>query len=188
MSNNKQIVAAVGYARSGKDEFAKIAVEEFGFTRFAFADKLRECLYALNPWVLDNEGSSPRALCEVIDKFGWDNYKGSPWSGNIRELLQRFGTEVGRDLLAQDIWLKELDKVDADRIVITDTRFPNELDYVKDRGARIVRINREGYGPINDHISEVAIDDYLPDEIIHNHGTLEQYQTYVRNLLERVVE
>ena len=40
-----EIVGLSGYARSGKDEAAKVLVEEFGFTRVAFADKLREVLY-----------------------------------------------------------------------------------------------------------------------------------------------
>ena len=46
-----EIIGLSGFARSGKDEAAKVLVEEFGFKRVGFADKLREVLYALNPLV-----------------------------------------------------------------------------------------------------------------------------------------
>jgi hypothetical protein len=45
-----ELVAFSGYARSGKDTAAD-ALLPLGFQRVAFADKLRECLYALNPTV-----------------------------------------------------------------------------------------------------------------------------------------
>ena len=34
-----EIIGLSGYARSGKDEAAKVLVEELGFPRVAFADK-----------------------------------------------------------------------------------------------------------------------------------------------------
>jgi dephospho-CoA kinase len=46
-----QLIGLSGYARSGKDEAAKVLIEEFGFKRIAFADKLRDFLYALDPIV-----------------------------------------------------------------------------------------------------------------------------------------
>jgi dephospho-CoA kinase len=45
------IIGLSGYSRSGKDEVAKILVEDYGFTRIAFADKIRELLYEMNPIV-----------------------------------------------------------------------------------------------------------------------------------------
>ena len=45
------IIGLSGYAQSGKDTVAKVLIEEYGFTRIAFADKIREFLYDLNPQV-----------------------------------------------------------------------------------------------------------------------------------------
>ena len=179
---HKTIIAALGYARTGKDEFAKVAVEEFGFTRFAFADKLRECLYALNP-VVDTDGISPIRVQDVIDQYTWDNYKRSKFGGEIRVLLQRFGTEVGRDLIADDIWLRELDKVNASRIIVTDARFLNELEKVEHMGGYTVRIHRAGVGPVNDHPSETTIDQWDAHTEIYNDSSLESYHDRVRNVL-----
>ena len=179
---HKTIIAALGYARTGKDEFARVAVEEFGFTRFAFADKLRECLYALNP-VVDTDGITPIRVQDVIDQYTWDNYKRSKFGGEIRVLLQRFGTEVGRDLIADDIWLRELDKVDSSRIIVTDARFINELEKVENMDGYTVRIHRTGVGPVNDHPSETTIDQWNPHEVIYNDGSLESYHDKVRHVL-----
>ncbi len=43
------IIGLTGYAQSGKDTVANILVERYGFTRVAFADKIREFLYETNP-------------------------------------------------------------------------------------------------------------------------------------------
>jgi len=180
--NHKTIIAPLGYARTGKDEFARVAVEEFGFTRFAFADKLRECLYALNP-IVDTDGITPIRVQDVIDQYTWDNYKRSQFGPEIRVLLQRFGTEVGRDLIQDDIWLRELDKVEASRVVVTDARFINELEKVDYMGGYTVRVHRKGVGPVNDHPSETTIDQWDAHETIHNDSTLEVYHDRVRNIL-----
>jgi hypothetical protein len=93
-----EILGLSGYARCGKDSAAAVLVEEFGFTRVAFADKLREVLYALNPIVSytgwrDAKGlpfaPSPDTYVtvqNVIDHFGWDHYKETQYSDEIRRL------------------------------------------------------------------------------------------------------
>ena len=193
-ASGKKIVGLVGYARTGKDTVADILVKEYGYTRFAFVDKLRECLYALNPIVvndapmtnpidwLDDEFKAERRVQTVIDSFGWDGYKESPWGPEIRRLLQRFGTEVGRELIADDIWLRELDKVDADKIVVTDARFVNEIEYIHALGGVTVRIERPGVGPANDHASEHDWKKTTQRFYINNDGTLDSLAYSVGNL------
>ena len=41
------IIGLSGYAQSGKDTVANILVQHYGYKRVAFADKIRECLFAL---------------------------------------------------------------------------------------------------------------------------------------------
>ena len=43
----------------------------------------------------------------------------------------------------------------------------------RSRGGRVWRVSRPGVGPINDHISEVGLDDYPFDAVIDNDGTLD---------------
>src|SRR5690349_16198817 len=145
-----RIVGLSGFARAGKDETAKVLVEEFGFTQVAFADKLREMLYALNPivalveWENEDETvqvpwtySQPyQTVQTVIDEYGWNGYKETVYGDEIRRLLQRLGTEAGRQTLWDSIWIDAaLTGYDEDaRVVVSDARFFNEFDAVRERG------------------------------------------------------
>ena len=185
-----EIVGLSGYARSGKDEAAKVLVEEFGFTRVAFADKLREVLYALNPivsfGVYENfhwDYSKNVHVQDVTDECGWDGYKETEHGPEIRRLLQRLGTEAGRQTLWDSIWVDAAltgHPEDA-RLVVTDCRFPNEAQAIKDRGGVVWRISREGVGPANSHPSETSLDDWNFDAWVDNNGTLDEYHEAVRN-------
>lgn len=164
-----------GYAQSGKDTSAKFLIE-LGYKRVAFADTLRDALYALNPVVeLDWEQEDPRfnamgeRVQEVVDKYGWDNAKvGVP---EIRALLQRLGTEVGRNLFGENFWVDQaFRKVDGPT-VFTDCRFPNEAEAIKAAGGEIWRIVRPGTSPVNAHPSETALDGWSFDRYIMNGGT-----------------
>lgn len=175
------IIGLSGYARSGKDESAK-ALAELGYKRVAFADKLRDFLLALNPIVDWKDRKTPVRVRGVIDSYGWDGYKESPWGTEIRELLQRLGTECGRQIISDTVWIDAaLNGVDGD-ICVTDCRFPNEAQAIVDRGGIIVRVNRPGVGPANDHPSETALDDWPWDYVVENNGTIEELHQKVRRV------
>ncbi|UXY92269.1 hypothetical protein [Proteus phage RP7] len=61
-----------------------------------------------------------------------------------RELLQLTGTELGRDRVNTDLWINLVEqKVSSscsDVVIITDVRFPNEIEYVRGSGGEIVQI------------------------------------------------
>lgn len=184
-----QIVGLSGYARSGKDEAAKVLVEEFGFVRISFADKLRDFLYALNPIVEMGVNNEYIRLREVIDHFGWDGYKDTPYVSEIRPLLQRLGTEAGRETLWDTIWIDAaFAGLEADgKYVIADCRFPNEATAVVERGGNVVRVSRNGVGAAlgpdgQAHSSETSLDEWEFDGTLQNNGTLEEFQNKVRGL------
>lgn len=193
-----EIIALSGFARSGKDEAAKVLVEQFGFQQVAFADKLREMLYALNPWVIghyavpveygDSEAIPFRRrwslLQDVIDEFGWDGYKETTYGTEIRRLLQRLGTEAGRQTLWDSIWIDAAltGLPDDTKVVVSDARFFNEFDAVRERGGRVWRIERPGVGPANNHASEMQAVDYKHFErTLYNSGTLDMWKQAVAN-------
>lgn len=185
-----EIIGLSGYARSGKDEVAKIFVKN-GYTRVAFADKLREVLYTLNPIVLARVetpmgtlgyGQGVWHVQEVIERYGWDGYKESPFGPEIRRLLQRLGTEAGRETLWDSIWIDAAFAGYGDdaKIVVTDVRFENEADAIKQRGGSVLRVSRPGVDAFNDHPSETSLDTYDFDGFIQNDGTLEKLEQTVR--------
>ena len=110
---------------------------------------------------------------------------------HTRKLMQRAGTEEGRNVYGHDIWLRymlEWMLVHASRgikrIIIPDVRFHNEFDFIKDLGGTLIRVNaparnkaalqreaERGNGTaeqIGSHISETELDsgrtfDYVID-------------------------
>lgn len=190
-----EIVALSGYARTGKDEAARVLVDEYGFTQVAFADKLREMIYQLNPIVHQNWNvtatgeltASTIYLQEVIEHYGWHGYKETPYGPEIRRLLQRLGTEAGRQTLWDSIWIDAAfaGLPDDAKVVVSDARFFNEFDAVKKRGGTVWRIERDGIGPLNDHASETEATDYPRFDIyINNFGTLEDWRNNIRGVYE----
>lgn len=170
------IIGLSGYARAGKDEAAK-GLTAIGFERVGFADKLRDFLYALNP-IVDIDPSiyggikkrEYMRLNKAIDMYGWDGYKESDYGQEIRGLLQRLGTECGRELISDTIWIDAALNGKTGDIVVADCRFPNEAQAIKDRGGYIVRINRPGINPANAHPSETALDGFVFDAVLDNDG------------------
>lgn len=176
------LIGLSGWARSGKDTAAEYLVEQKGFTRVAFADPLREALYRLNP-LIEVQGFPGARLRQMVDLAGWDELKAA--SEDVRGLLQRMGTEVGREMIRDSIWvdlaMKKADSLDF--VVITDVRYPNEAEAIRDRGGILWRIQRPYLGPANTHPSETALDEYKFDAVVENNGFVEDLHEKIDKLL-----
>jgi hypothetical protein len=149
-----KVIGLSGYARTGKDTVAKILVEEHGYTRVAYADQLRELTLRVDPYVT----TAGTRLSVVIGQYGWERAKDT--FPEVRRLLQVIGVGV-RDVVGTGAWVEAAYRKMADqegRYVLPDVRFPNELALVRDLNGLTVRVHRPGYGPVNDHISETALD------------------------------
>jgi hypothetical protein len=166
------LIGTSGYARSGKDTVANILVGSHGFTRVAFADILRDAVYTLNPFV-----GPWTDLQSVVDQHGWEYAKtdGPKYQHEeVRRLLQVMGTDVGRRLFGDNVWVDSLfSTLEPEKdYVVSDCRFVNEADAIRARGGQVIRVERPGTAPINGHLSETALDDYGFDHRLINNGTL----------------
>lgn len=167
------IIGLSGYARSGKDTVANIMVEKYGFTKLAFADPIREALYKLNPYI-----AGGFRLQYLVDKTGWDQAKDD--YPEIRQLLQRLGAEIGREMWGPNFWIRQLvhrSMRSGERIVVPDVRYPNEAQAIREmNNSQIWRIKRPSYAPANSHKSETAMDDWKFDQIFMNNGSIKDLQ------------
>lgn len=123
-----------------------------------------------------------------VEKFEDQEFKktqlGPQWGMTVRDFLQKLGTDGLRTGLHENTWVNALMAdyeglydIDTDRTtwpkwVITDTRFPNEAQAIKDAGGIVIRVDRPGYKPINDHPSETGLDDWNFDHRIMNGSDL----------------
>jgi len=168
------IIGLSGYARSGKDTVAKFLVDEYGFERIAFADPIRNILYAMNP-LLGGDRLAP-----MVDEYGWDIAKSNP---EVRGLLQSLGY-AARNHLDKDIWIvTALQKMleAGKHYVVTDVRFLNEADVLKNElDAQLWRVERPDVVAVNDHISEWELNGYNFDRVLNNDGNVEELKFMIK--------
>lgn len=184
--NPKIIIGLSGKAGSGKDTAAQILCEKHGFTRIAFADAVRDALYNLDPLVVLNNNGVVR-LRQLVMHEGWDKAK---QNREVRELLQRMGTEAGRDIHGSECWNRIAAHRAAmyERVVFTDVRFDNEARLVSELGGMIVNINRESAAAVSRHVSENGISENFVSLEVENDGTIEDLHTKIEDLLTMPLE
>lgn len=179
------VIGIMGAKRSGKDALAEFLVNDHNFVRLAFADVMRDALLMLDPWIY--QYSNAHRLSYLIANLGWDRAK--ELYPEIRRLLQVFGTEVGREVFGETVWVDMLEQrvesilAEGRDIVVTDVRFPNEADMLIDQGAYLVRITRDGLPDIDQHASEQAWRGIKPDFEYANNGTLAELGAYAAGLV-----
>ena len=127
------IIGLVGYIGSGKGTVGDILVREHGYYKFAFADALKDAVSQIFVWprgLLEGDSNASRAFRERVDPW-WSHKFG--YEVTPRLILQKFGTEACRHGIADNIWIAALEKriQGYDDVVISDCRFPNEIDFIQ---------------------------------------------------------
>lgn len=189
-------IALLGYSRSGKDTAGAHLVDTFGYVRVSFADPVRDALLALDPIVsayTDQFGDDHRdvsaetvRLSEVVRSLGWERAKDA--YPEVRDLLQRLGTDVVRKRVHDRAWIWQAGRgIGAawnarKHVVVTDVRFPNEADHLRDNGFRLVWVDRPGHGPTNEHESEVALGPRDADVTLTNAGSVDDLRARIVEL------
>lgn len=175
-NNNKPlIIGFTGKAKSGKDTAAEVLKSLGGCNvkSMAFADPLKEIgrIFGFsNSQMYDQEEK------EKIDSF---------WGVTPRKFLQITGTECFRQQFREDCWTKLLERrvTKCDDflkegflhapwiILVTDVRFPNEVECIQRLGGTICKVERPSLntsGEMYKHPSEIFIDELHADILIRN--------------------
>lgn len=170
------LIGLTGYAQAGKDTVAEVLVNNFGYTRVAFADPIRDFCYEQNS-IIGSVAGEPIFLKTVVDRDGWDEAKKSD---SVRRTLQNTGI-AARNIFGADFWVHQaMKKITTLKVVITDVRFKNEADLIKANGGQIWRVRRLGVSAVNSHVSETQMDDYAVDQIFLNNGTKEDLEVLIQ--------
>ena len=161
--------------------------EQSKFEIKKFAGKLKEIGSILSGIVAD----------QFEDQEFKKLYMGVDWGMTYREFLQKLGTEAMREGLHTNVWVNALfadykppkmSQYNPSNWIITDMRFPNELEAVEERKGITIRVVRSGT-TVGTHASETALDDAYFDHVISNNGTIEDLIEKVRQILtiERII-
>lgn len=173
-----------GKARSGKDTAAehlkKILLEKWGFLfeTIAYADDLKRR-------VMDDFDLSWDQVYGDLKEVPDERYPKMELNECVgfwkpREILQHMGTEAYRYIFP-DFWIKQLqDKttISLSNYIITDGRFPNEINWVIEEGGLHFRVERTGDVRTDtpQHASETSLDglnlNSPGNHVIYNDGSL----------------
>lgn len=178
-----RLIGLSGYARSGKNTVGQILEDGYGFRQESFAQALKNVAAEINPVLKDGYGGYRTLAALFLAHRDWDAVKDAVPAA--REFLQRLGVAC-RDQIGPDVWVDALARRlrihPSARYVITDVRFPNEANFIIAQGGQVWRIERPGYGPVNDHSSETALDLYGFDRTIVNDGSLVNLRRQILNI------
>jgi hypothetical protein len=211
------IIGITGLIGSGKDTVASCFVNR-GCLQDSFAAPLKDVCASIFGWKrsdLEGDTTDSRDFRETADMFwtrklGIDNF-------TPRLALQLMGTEVLRTHFHKDIWIDSLEyrmrraEIDHPCVVISDTRFTNELDLIKRLGGVVINVERgdkpewyetatkanNGHVPSQHtmntkfkqvHLSEWNWIGYDFDHVLTNNDTLDALQTGVDSLHELITE
>lgn len=208
------LVGFVGLKRSGKDTAAQALVDR-GWTRMAFADPLKEMAMKLRGvWVevpegvhLDaavpvmkdstGHGGSFAQYHDVVDALGMEQAK--DLVPDVRRVLQTLGTDCVRGTFGDMAWVAQMRSKlryalnHGESVVITDVRFPEELDLVQLLGGIVVGVWRGD--PVSmmearemgsdEHVSERNPYELLErcDARIYNSGTVDDLHETVLHIV-----
>lgn len=157
---NKKIIAFSGRKQAGKTvccDFMRGLLLGNGYSNVAiynFADPLKEdiCMNMFGLSYLQCYGEDVDKN-ELVDAY-WDGQQLS-----ARDLMQLIGTDLFRKL-NNNVWVNALvnkiKKSDHEVVIVSDCRFPNEVQAIKDNNGLVFRLNRNPYK--STHISESILD------------------------------
>lgn len=142
---SEKIVGFVGLIGSGKSTASQYLIDK-GYEPVSFAKPLKDAVATIFNWPRDLvEGSTEtsRQWREEVDEY-WSHSLG--WDVTPRAVLQKMGTEAGRDVFGKNLWvssaLTQVYESSNNEFVFTDVRFSNEIEALKKAGAKIYCVSR----------------------------------------------
>ena len=151
-----RIVGLCGRKGSGKDTAAAVLTSR-GYENVKFAGGLKTMLRAL----LAYQGYGVWEIDEMIEGTLKEEATISLAGKDPRYAMQTLGSEWGRTLMGEDFWVQTaISRMKSlDRVVVTDVRFPNEADAIRELGGIIVGVTADWIKPQEgEHESEAKID------------------------------
>jgi len=165
-----KIIGIAGPAGAGKTTVAGMIQQmQPGYDRLAFSTPIKEMLRV-------GLGLSEAQLYGDQKEVADPRYGCTP-----RHLMQTLGTEWGRNMINQDIWLNATISKICGPTVVEDVRFFGEADWVRKHGA-LLHVARNGL-VTHRHESEAGIQPAGGDYFINNSFGLGDLEQQVENFL-----
>jgi len=193
------ILGINGKIGSGKDTVGKIIqhlTSEWEDEEFQDTDMLD----VRSNWEIKKFAGKLKQIASILTGIPVENFEDqefkkldmSPeWGMTYREFLQKLGTEAMREGLHTNVWVNALmadyitESFRSDKKtnwIITDVRFPNEMEAIVEKGGITIRVVRPGT-VVGEHPSETSLYSAEFDYTIVNDSTIEELVKKVRDIL-----
>jgi len=209
------IVGISGFIGCGKGTVADQLTNEYGFRKDSFAASLKDACAVLFDWprhLIEGDTKESREWREQIDTW-WAEKLNIP-NFSPRLALQLIGTDTLRNHFNPGIWFMTVEnrirKNPDQHVVISDVRFPNEIQFIKDHNGILINISR---GPLpvwyetalmankgNSLAKEAMIKTYSSahasewswigakfDFVINNDSTIEFLDTQIKEIIAKIL-
>lgn len=172
------VIGFTGLIGAGKTTAALHLVERYKFARVRFAGPLKAMCRALGMSEREIDGDLKEAPSDLLGG------KTPRWA------MQSIGTEWGRNLICDDLWIRAWHRAcneipDGTGIVVDDVRFENEVAAVRACNGLVIRIERVGV-ETSRHASEQQ--SFAPDLAIKNDGSVLALTAAVDYILEPLLK
>lgn len=158
-----RLIGITGKKHSGKTEASNFIIMRHGFTKVSFADPLKHMLWSLGLTKEQLWGDEKEVPLDILG------------GQTGRHAMQTLGTEWGRELIHEDIWINAwAHTIQKHRtpVVVDDLRFLNEAKIIKKLGGVILKINRLNNDSNDSHSSETEMNEIYHTEEIFNDGSI----------------
>ncbi len=142
----RRIIGVCGFIGCGKGTVGDILVEDYGFTKLSYADRLKDTVSTLFGWdrgMVEGDTPDSREWRETPDPW-WSQELG--YDLTPRLVMQRVGTDCMRRGLDGQIWVlmvkQVLEQNPQTNYVIPDVRFYNERDLIRKMNGEVWRVKR----------------------------------------------
>lgn len=180
------LIGLCGLKSSGKDTAADYLVDVRHFVKLSYASGVKNATAQIFNWdrnMLEGDTKLSRKFRETKDEF-WSNEFG--YDVYPREMLQLMGTKGGRKTFHQNIWVSRVKNIILQNpdtnYVITDNRFPNEVDMVKELGGYNIKLERN----LPEWYNEDVIKSIRDKETANKNNFLEADEEYMHISGERI--
>jgi len=137
------LIGLVGLIGSGKDTVAERLVMQHSFRKDSFAKSLKDSVSSIFGWdrhLVEGATKESRIWREQPDPY-WSKKFNRPITP--RYIMQYWGTEIMRGHLHDNIWIDSFSaRYDGGDVVISDTRFINEIHTIRQLKGKIILVRR----------------------------------------------
>lgn len=182
------IIGITGNKQHGKSTIANYLIDKYNYVELAFAKPLKD-------------------ICEILFDFDYEQLYGSKkeiiderWKQTPRKLFEYIGTELFRKQIDKvlpevggEFWIKIIEnKINTiaknnenAKIVISDIRFKNELDFIKklDYNIKTIKVVRPDKLEEYTHESEKQIQELETDNVFINDGSIQDLYNIIDNFI-----